>query len=135
MERGKLCYVKTACGDVFEGETILVAAGHSSRALLYTVGVDIPMNKALLECIVTEAEPPMFEQMLCAAMADFYGHQTPHGSFVFGGHKRAVLRHPCHGEKQPVTGHFRSDSSPRDFGVLSAVKAHQAGAHVGRYDG
>lgn len=86
MERGKLCYVKTACGDVFEGETILVAAGHSSRALLYTVGVDIPMNKALLECIVTEAEPPMFEQMLCAVMADFYGHQTPHGSFVFGGH-------------------------------------------------
>lgn len=86
MERGKLCYVKTACGDVFEGETILVAAGHSSRALLYTVGVDIPMNKALLECIVTEAEPPMFEQMLGAAMADFYGHQTPHGLFVFGGH-------------------------------------------------
>lgn len=36
---------------------------------------------------------------------------------------------------QPVTGHFRSDSSPRDFGVLSAVKSHQAGAHVGRYDG
>ena len=27
MERGKLRYVKTACGDVFEGETILVAAG------------------------------------------------------------------------------------------------------------
>ncbi len=86
MERGKLRYVKTACGDVFEGETILVAAGYSSRALLHTVGVDIPMNKALLECIVTEAEPPMFEQMLGAAMADFYGHQTPHGSFVFGGH-------------------------------------------------
>ncbi|MGI6180207.1 MAG: hypothetical protein ACOYII_09635 [Butyricicoccus intestinisimiae] len=38
-------------------------------------------------------------------------------------------------DQQPVTGHFRSDSSPRDFGVLSAVKAHQAGAHVGRYDG
>ena len=86
MERGKLRYVKTACGDVFEGETILVAAGYSSRELLHTVGIDIPMNKALLECIVTEAEPPMFEQMLGAAMADFYGHQTPHGSFVFGGH-------------------------------------------------
>lgn len=25
----------------------------------------------------------------------------------------AVLRYLCHGEKQPVTGHFRSDSSPR----------------------
>ena len=86
MERGKLRYVKTACGDVFEGETILVAARYSSRELLHTVGIDIPMNKALLECIVTEAEPPMFEQMLGAATADFYGHQTPHGSFVFGGH-------------------------------------------------
>lgn len=86
MERGKLRYVKTACGDVFEGESILVAAGYNSRDLLHTVGVDIPMNKLLLECIVTEAEPPMFEQMLGAAMADFYGHQTPHGSFVFGGH-------------------------------------------------
>ena len=44
------------------------------------------MNKVLLEAIVTEAEPPMFEQMLGTAPADFYGHQTPHGSFVFGGH-------------------------------------------------
>ena len=34
---------------------------------------------------VTEAEPPMFNQMLGTAEADFYGHQTKHGSFVFGG--------------------------------------------------
>ena len=27
----------------------------------------------------------MFEQMLGTAEADFYGHQTKHGSFVFGG--------------------------------------------------
>lgn len=86
MDKGRLRYVKTACGDLFEGDTILVAAGYSSRALLHTVGIDIPMNKVLLEAIVTEAEPPMFEQMLGTAPADFYGHQTPHGSFVFGGH-------------------------------------------------
>lgn len=86
MERGRLRYVRTQSGDVFEGETILVAAGYASRELLHTVGVDIPMNKVLLEAIVTEAEPPMFEQMLGTAQADFYGHQTPHGSFVFGGH-------------------------------------------------
>ncbi len=86
VEKGKLRYVRTACGDVFEGETILVAAGYASRKLLHTVGIDIPMNRVLLETIVTEAEPPMFEQMLGNALADFYGHQTPHGSFVFGGH-------------------------------------------------
>ena len=86
MEKGRLRYVRTACGDVFEGETILVAAGYASRKLLHTVGIDIPMNRVLLEAIVTEAEPPMFEQMLGTAPADFYGHQTPHGSFVFGGH-------------------------------------------------
>lgn len=27
----------------------------------------------------------MFNQMLGTAEADFYGHQTNHGSFVFGG--------------------------------------------------
>ena len=44
------------------------------------------MRKVKLECLVTEAEPQMFEQMLGTAEADFYGHQTKHGSFVFGGH-------------------------------------------------
>ena len=86
QEKGKLCNVVTESGDLFSGDTILVAAGYYSRALLHTVGIDIPMQKVLLETLVTEAEPAMFEQMLGTAMADFYGHQTPHGSFVFGGH-------------------------------------------------
>lgn len=86
MYQGKLRYVITECGDVFCGDTILVAAGYFSRALIHTVGLDVPMQKVLLEALVTEAEPQMFEQMLGTAMADFYGHQTPHGSFVFGGH-------------------------------------------------
>ncbi len=43
------------------------------------------MQAKKLECLVTEAEPPMFEQMLGTAEADFYGHQSKHGSFVFGG--------------------------------------------------
>ena len=37
------------------------------------------------EALITESLPPMFEQMLGTAAADFYGHQTDHGSFVFGG--------------------------------------------------
>ena len=43
------------------------------------------MRKELIEALVTEAEPKMFGQMLGTADADFYGHQTNHGSFVFGG--------------------------------------------------
>jgi sarcosine oxidase subunit beta len=43
------------------------------------------MNRILLEALVTEAQPKMFEQMLGTAEADFYGHQSTHGSFVFGG--------------------------------------------------
>lgn len=71
--------------NVFEGEKIIVAAGYESRWILESVGIDIPMSKDLIEALVTEAEAPMFPQMLGTADADFYGHQTDHGSFVFGG--------------------------------------------------
>ncbi len=83
--RGALRSVVCASGDVFEGETIVLAAGYGSRALARTVGIDIPLRRAKLESLVTEAEPHLFDQMLGTAEADFYGHQTKHGSFVFGG--------------------------------------------------
>lgn len=71
--------------NIYEGENVLVAAGLDSREILTSVGIDIPMTNSLLECLVTEAQPHMFDQMLGTAEADFYGHQTRHGSFVFGG--------------------------------------------------
>ncbi|MDR0916077.1 MAG: FAD-binding oxidoreductase [Oscillospiraceae bacterium] len=71
--------------EVYEADTIVVAAGVASNKILETVGLRVPMNPALLECLVTEDCPPMFYQMLGTAMADFYGHQSKHGSFVFGG--------------------------------------------------
>lgn len=83
-EKGKLRKVITE-NNVYEGETILVAAGLESRPILNSVGVDVPMQPVMLEALVTEAEPHMFDQMLGTAEADFYGHQTKHGSFVFGG--------------------------------------------------
>lgn len=83
--KGKLRKVITENGTVYEGETIVLAAGYASRKIAGTVGIDIPMSQGLLECLVTEAEPQMFRQMLGTAEADFYGHQTKHGSFVFGG--------------------------------------------------
>lgn len=71
--------------NVYEGGQVLLAAGLHSRELAGTVGIDIPMTSSLLEALVTEAQPHMFDQMLGTAEADFYGHQTKHGSFVFGG--------------------------------------------------
>ncbi len=71
--------------NIYEGETIILAAGYESRNIAATVGIDVPMNQALLEVLVTEAQPSMFYQMLGTAAADFYGHQSKHGSFVFGG--------------------------------------------------
>jgi sarcosine oxidase subunit beta len=70
---------------LYEGKTIIVAAGLGSRPLLNTVGLDVPLQPVLLETLVTEAVAAMFPQMLGTAAADFYGHQSlRHGSFVFG---------------------------------------------------
>jgi sarcosine oxidase, subunit beta len=82
--KGKARQVVTT-DNIYEGETIILAAGFDSRKIAATIGVDVPMTKALLEVLVTEAQPPMFYQMLGTAAADFYGHQSTHGSFVFGG--------------------------------------------------
>lgn len=71
--------------NVYSGGKIILASGYESRAIAATVGIDIPMKHTLIEALVTEAEPRMFNQMLGTAEADFYGHQTNHGSFVFGG--------------------------------------------------
>jgi sarcosine oxidase subunit beta len=68
----------------YEGDKIIVAAGLGSRPILNSVGIDVPMAPLLLETLVTEAVEPMFYQMLGTAGADFYGHQSTHGSFVFG---------------------------------------------------
>ena len=82
--KGKLRRVITE-NNVYEGETVVLAAGLASRGIAGTVGIDVPMQPAMLEALVTEAEPHMFDQMLGTAEADFYGHQTKHGSFVIGG--------------------------------------------------
>ncbi len=82
--RGAVRQAISADGTVYEADTVILTAGYDSRAIMETVGLDIPMHRELFEAIVTEAQPPMFYQMLGTAAADFYGHQTKHGSFVFG---------------------------------------------------
>jgi sarcosine oxidase subunit beta len=83
-EKGSARLAVTPDG-VFEGDRILAAAGYETRLLTSKLGADVPMRGKKIECLVTEAEPPMFQQMLGTAEADFYGHQTKHGSFIFGG--------------------------------------------------
>lgn len=82
--QGKVRKVVLTDGTVFEGESIILAAGYESRYLARTIGVDVPMTRLIDECLVTEKQPHMFDIMLGTAGADFYGHQTAHGSFVFG---------------------------------------------------
>lgn len=85
LHRGQAAGVRTSSGTVISAGKIIVAAGYASRALLDGVGIDLPMFRLIDEALITEALPPLFEQMLGTAAADFYGHQTDHGSFVFGG--------------------------------------------------
>ncbi len=33
------------CGEVFEAETVIIAAGYESRYITRTVGIDIPMTR------------------------------------------------------------------------------------------
>ncbi len=82
--KGKLRKVVLKTGEVFEAETIIVAAGYESRFITRTVGIDIPMSTYFEEALVTELQPKMFDIMIGTADGDFYGHQSRHGSFVFG---------------------------------------------------
>jgi sarcosine oxidase subunit beta len=86
MIGGELRQVVTSDG-FFEADRIILAAGLESRPISQSIGVDVPMKAIALDTLITDAQPPMFYQMLGTAMADFYGHQTTHGSFVFGGGK------------------------------------------------
>lgn len=83
--RGRVSGVVTARGNAYEGGHVVVAAGYASRALLNTVGVDVPFRRKLIEIFVTEAAPHLFDFMMSSTDGAFYGHQTEHGSFIFGG--------------------------------------------------
>lgn len=83
--RGRARQVVTAAGNIYEADKIIVAAGFESRALMKTVGIHLPFLERIDECLITEPQPPMFRYRLSSADGNFYGHQTQHGSFIFGG--------------------------------------------------
>lgn len=84
LSRGAVSAVVTD-KDVYPTATVINAAGIGGRAVANMVGLDFPMTPVFTEVLVTEAWEPLFPQMIGTAASDFYGHQTTHGSFVWGG--------------------------------------------------
>lgn len=84
LEKGVARRVFTEKGHVYEADHIIITACHGSREILNTVGIDIPFTHALCEVFVTEPVPIFMEEIVTAVNAGYYGHQTAHGSLVYG---------------------------------------------------
>ena len=69
----------------FETDLAVNAAGVAGRKVANMVGLDLPMKPVFSEAMITEPFPPLFKQMIGHAKGLFYGRQTVHGSFFWGG--------------------------------------------------
>lgn len=76
--------IETTCHDV-RARTVVIAAGAGTRALCLKLGFDLPLANMRYESLVTEAVPPLFQQMFGVGAADLFFRQTRHGSVHFGG--------------------------------------------------
>ncbi len=71
--------------QTFETDLVVNAAGVAGRNIANMVGLDLPMRPVFSEAMITEPYPPLFKQMIGHAKGLFYGRQTAHGSFFWGG--------------------------------------------------
>ena len=71
--------------QIFETDLVVNAAGIAGRNVANMVGLDLPMRPVFTEAMITEPYPPLFKQMIGHAKGLFYGRQTVHGSFFWGG--------------------------------------------------
>ncbi len=71
--------------QIFETDLVVDAAGVAGRKVANMVGLDLPMRPVFSEALITEPYPPLFKQMVGHAKGLFYGRQTLHGSFFWGG--------------------------------------------------
>ncbi|UCH20286.1 MAG: FAD-binding oxidoreductase [Deltaproteobacteria bacterium] len=71
--------------NTFETDLVVNAAGVAGRKVANMVGLDLPMRPVFSEALITEPYPPLFKQMIGHAKGLFYGRQTAHGSFFWGG--------------------------------------------------
>ena len=84
LQKGKVTAVITN-KQVFETDLVVDAAGVAGRKVANMVGLDLPMKPVFTEALITEPYPPLFKQMVGHAKGLFYGRQTVHGSFFWGG--------------------------------------------------
>ena len=86
-DKGRAIGIETAGGNRYYADKIILASGYETRELTDPLGIDIPMRKKLIECMVIEMQPEMVPMMMTLPEEHTwgYGHQTKHGSFVFGG--------------------------------------------------
>ena len=71
--------------QIFETDLVVDAAGVAGRKVANMAGLDLPMRPVFSEALITEPFPPLFQQMVGHAKGLFYGRQTGHGSFFWGG--------------------------------------------------
>lgn len=84
LQKGRITGVLTDKGTL-QTDTVVNAAGVSGRGVCNMVGLDIPMRPVFSEALITEPYPPLFPQMFGHARGLFYGRQTVHGPFFWGG--------------------------------------------------
>lgn len=130
--QGRVRRVVTEAGSVYEADQVILAAGFNSRRIAKTVGLWIPFLKRVDECLITEVQPPMFQTRLSCADGNFYGSQTRHGSFIFGGNTNLERYEECYDDK-PINTNKQSPDKCRAIAkflpVLKNVKVvrHWAG--------
>ena len=84
LQKGRVTAVITD-KNTFETDLVVDAAGIAGRKIANMVGLDFPMRPLFSEALITEPYPPLFKQMIGHAKGLFYGRQTVHGPFFWGG--------------------------------------------------
>ena len=120
--RGRVRKVITEMGNTYEADRVILAAGFNSRRIAKTVGLWIPFLKRVDECMITEVQPPMFQTRLSCADGNFYGSQTRHGSFIFGGNTNLERFEECYDDKPINTNKQTSDKCRAIAKFIPALK-------------
>jgi len=84
LQKGKIAAIVTD-KNTFETDLVIDAAGTAGRKVANMVGLDFPMRPLFSEAMITEPYPALFKQMIGHAKGLFYGRQTVHGPFFWGG--------------------------------------------------
>ncbi len=84
LQKGKVTAVVTD-KNTFETDLVVDAAGIAGRKIANMVGLDFPMRPLFSQALITEPYPALFRQMIGHAKGLFYGRQTVHGPFFWGG--------------------------------------------------